>query len=289
MYWIFAYFFALFLASCLGVLGAQLNVTGRRHLSRFLNEDLQEIRGERFALYLRAFENDSALGKQETEFRDAISSPFNAHILFNSMLTGEEQIVQALAPAGLVVAIGRPGERMPRVGALRMYAIKRPWKEVVVDLMERAQLVVLGVGAGRSLAWELFEAVQRVHPHRLVIMVLEDEIQYKEFQESVDAYFDSAAKTGSHEMEPEFERTIISRLPDFPSRESWIGWGPPQGWLISFDQNWIAKRTLLRSSHQRRNRIRGALREGMDPVFQRISRTEAADDRKLSLKTERRI
>jgi hypothetical protein len=43
--------------------------------------------------------------------------------LLLSGLTQEEQLVEALKPAGPVVAVGRPGERLPPVGARRIYLV----------------------------------------------------------------------------------------------------------------------------------------------------------------------
>lgn len=270
--WVFAYISGLFLASSSFVWGSRLSVIGRRHFSRVLHAP-EQLHDESFVLYLRSFEDDSAMAKPEIKFRD-IMTPLNAHALFNSGLTAEEQIVQALAPAGPVVAVGRPGERLPHVGALRMYPAEDSWQRVVLDLMEHARLVVLGVGQGRSLMWEFFQAVQRIHPHRLIILAPQGRGQYEDFRESAGAYVDSMIRNGHGMVRVGTEYTSIN-LPDFPSAEKWAYLDAVHSWLIRFDSDWAAERIILSSSGLDRNRIRKALREGMNPVFQRIFEAKA--------------
>ncbi|HEX8866185.1 MAG TPA: hypothetical protein VF821_11065, partial [Lentzea sp.] len=92
-------------------------------------------------------------------------------LFFLSSRTEEEQIALALRPAGRLVAVGRPGEPLPEVGALRLYLRDDEWQAAVLDLMGRARLVVLAVGRGDGLLWELSRAVEVVAPHRLVLLV----------------------------------------------------------------------------------------------------------------------
>jgi hypothetical protein len=71
-----------------------------------------------------------------------------------SLRTGEELIVSLIDPLGPVVAVGKPGERVPPVGAARLY-LGDEWRDVVRDYMKRSQLVILFAGSTTHFAWEI--------------------------------------------------------------------------------------------------------------------------------------
>jgi hypothetical protein len=68
--------------------------------------------------------------------------------------TYEERLFRSMRSYGPVVAIGRPGDPMPPLGAARMYVDDAGWKDVVKELVARAQLVVLRPGITGALLWE---------------------------------------------------------------------------------------------------------------------------------------
>jgi hypothetical protein len=51
-----------------------------------------------------------------------------------------------MSKIGPFVAIGRPGERLPQLGAIRLYVADPEWQEMVTRLMSEAALVVLRAG-----------------------------------------------------------------------------------------------------------------------------------------------
>ena len=57
--------------------------------------------------------------------------------------TEEEQLAEAMKDVGPFVAIGRPGEALPELGAGRPYASHAEWQDQVGQLISKAQLVVL--------------------------------------------------------------------------------------------------------------------------------------------------
>lgn len=262
-----ATFLALVLTWSLLCGGVRLNVIGRRHLSRVLHAP-RELYDQPFVLYLRSFKDDSQLAKPEMTFLDA-TIPVNGHILFSSGLTAEEQIVQAFSSVGPVVAAGRPREKLPHVGAVRMYLPRESWQESVLDLMLRARLVVISVGLGRGgLLWELHQAVHNLPPHRLIILVLQSREQYGQFQKSVEEYFDSMAGNGNPTVRG--CKINFGRLPDFPSSEKWEHLDQLHSWLITFNGDWVTEGTIVSASGLQRSRIRKAIREAVDPFLQRL-------------------
>jgi hypothetical protein len=73
------------------------------------------------------------------------------------MRSAEQIVTELVAPLGPVVAIARPGERLPALGAARISTDE--WKDRVIRLMECARLVVLQVGLTPGFLWEMNTAL----------------------------------------------------------------------------------------------------------------------------------
>jgi|GEM_PF-5193193 len=110
-----------------------------------LNELREELDGLRFTLYLRPFATD-----QEADPEDQ-KRPASRQL----GTTAEEAVTTAFHAHGPVVAIGKPGEAFPMLGAYRLYVHGREWRKVVVELGGEAQLIVVRVGTSPGLSEEL--------------------------------------------------------------------------------------------------------------------------------------
>jgi hypothetical protein len=93
----------------------------------------------------------------------------------------ERQLVNMLKSVGPVVAVGRPGDGVPRLGAARLYLADSEWQPAVSDLMGKANLVVLVAGPGGGLRWELTQCVRLVDPARLMVVTPAARNQFFEF------------------------------------------------------------------------------------------------------------
>jgi hypothetical protein len=80
----------------------------------------------------------------------------------------EENLCRALRRLGPVVAIGRPGERLPEVGAARLYVSDRTWQDAVRYFMDRAGAVVVVVGRSSGVMWETRTTLERVRLDRVL-------------------------------------------------------------------------------------------------------------------------
>ncbi|HEU5024102.1 MAG TPA: hypothetical protein VFV01_04195 [Spirillospora sp.] len=68
----------------------------------------------------------------------------------------EEFLTTALlGEDGRLVALGRPGERLPALGAVRTYYPMDGWEEAVLQTAARAKAIVVIAGLGDSLSWEM--------------------------------------------------------------------------------------------------------------------------------------
>jgi hypothetical protein len=123
-------------------------------------------------LYLRAFRSDPSTAKQ---------------IFSRNLLAGleseEEELAEVLQPFGELIAIGRPGESLPTLGATRIYTSDEEWKDVVKRQMQAAHLVVIRAAAGENVFWELTQAVKILNPQKLLILLLNMKVRdYESFR-----------------------------------------------------------------------------------------------------------
>ena len=97
------------------------------------------------------------------------------------MKTYEEILVSVLSEAGPVIALGRPGEELPEIGAKRVYTTNDTWQDAIVSHMESAKLIVLRIGITGGLAWEVEHATGLKRPNKLVLLI-PDSQTYKVFR-----------------------------------------------------------------------------------------------------------
>jgi hypothetical protein len=110
-------------------------------------------------LYLRSFSSDSEASKRPRNGWVAAGLP--------GILTEEEQLVRVMQDIGPVIAIGRPGDTLPALGAVRIYVGDEEWQANVAQLIEMARLVVVRAGDTNSLWWEVQRAMSKVQPEQL--------------------------------------------------------------------------------------------------------------------------
>lgn len=84
-------------------------------------------------------------------------------------LTAEQEICAEMERLGPVVAIGKPGELVPELGAARVYVGDDSWRAKILEYFDKAAYVVVQVGPTANLWWEIDEATQRVPLERLLI------------------------------------------------------------------------------------------------------------------------
>jgi hypothetical protein len=121
-------------------------------------------------LYLRSFKDDRlasapVTGGQQVE---VIYQPLTQAFTGD---TEEEILASELNRVGPCVAVGIPGERLPPIGAARMYFEDSEWEENVLALMMRSELVIMRAGTTRGFLLELEMAVRNLDPRKLVILL----------------------------------------------------------------------------------------------------------------------
>lgn len=118
-------------------------------------------------LYLRSFQDDGRMlvtdqGGAAAEKLLGALTPTSA----------EEELAGTLERVGPVVAIGKPGEPLPELGAARLYVGHDVWQAEVNALMRQAALVVVRVGTSPGVLWEINQALEHLPRERLVLVML---------------------------------------------------------------------------------------------------------------------
>jgi hypothetical protein len=118
-------------------------------------------------VFLRSFNDDTltvALGGRN---RSAFNSiPVNAI----PDPTAEFDLADALNRIGPPVAIGRPGEILPQMGAARAYVPDSEWQETIAQWMRISRAVIMMVHhLTPGTHWELNHAIANLPPERLVL------------------------------------------------------------------------------------------------------------------------
>ncbi|MGB8028131.1 MAG: hypothetical protein WCF30_00575 [Terracidiphilus sp.] len=82
----------------------------------------------------------------------------------------EVGLVSGLNRIGPVIAIGKPGEKLPQLGAARAYVKTEDWQETIASWMARARLVVMLVHTPTpGTQWEIQHARSSRRPEQFVL------------------------------------------------------------------------------------------------------------------------
>ena len=111
-------------------------------------------------LLLRSFSDDVA----------GIPSNMLVPRLFRRRKRLEEMIGEELTRAGPFVAIGKPGERLPQIGASRLYLDDSEWQTVVQSYIARSGLIIMIAGKTHWVQWELRNVIAQGRIARLLIV-----------------------------------------------------------------------------------------------------------------------
>lgn len=251
--------------------GLEVSRSGRQHLTKIIRFP-GELTRTPFVLYLRSFDDDQARSRMEGPYGWDTGGLLYA--LFLSTRTEEEQIAAALCPAGQVVAVGRPGQELPETGAHRMYLPHDDWQDTIVDLMTMARLVVLSVGDGPGLRWEVIQAVRRVAAVRLVLLV-PTASSYAVFREEITHELSEVAEQIGRETGTTWHPPALPELPRRHIRDGLDLDMDSSGlaYVIYFDDDWTPTPIPLVTHStfgNRRNGVRKAVAQALQPVFKRL-------------------
>ncbi|MET7520168.1 transferase [Streptomyces sp. NPDC005480] len=177
--------------------------------------------GRQPVLYLRSFADDD------------IAAHVDDSASFISIHSREEQLTQALGALGPVITVGRPGEPLPRLGAARFYLPLDDWQPTVLRLMELSQLIVLRLGLGASLWWEVGRA-RATQPARKLVLLAPGGVP--EVAERLDAHLPAPSRLAEVAGGDPWTGAVITFAPDWTPQVHPVGPVPraklPRGALV---------------------------------------------------------
>jgi hypothetical protein len=153
----------LWLAALAFFITPMLHMFGRRAQRMRARGALQELLAsgdKRPILYLRSFDIDQQAAKSALAEVAGMVTPVD---------TPEQELAKSLAPLGPMIAIGKPGERFPELGAARFYVTNDLWQQKIADAAAAARYVVLTTGITEGLRWEIGHLVRHLPPEKLIV------------------------------------------------------------------------------------------------------------------------
>ena len=109
-------------------------------------------------VYLRAFTDDGQMVVPYAHWRQRL---FGGVISSLTLTSAEQELAFILNRIGPVIAIGKPGESLPELGAARMYVEHDSWQRTVLEKLDQAALAIVRVGASPGVLWELDQVMSR--------------------------------------------------------------------------------------------------------------------------------
>jgi TPR repeat protein len=147
---------------------------GARHATRKpLEEDVSS--SEPFTLYLRSFgDDDIEVLRDSLFFRIWMTDPW--FDVFRKVRF-EQVITAAVWPFGKCIALDRPGETLPQLGALRIGPSTEDWQLRIRNLISRSTGVLMSVGFTSGLKWEFQRLEESGDLDKVSLVLLQDSIQ----------------------------------------------------------------------------------------------------------------
>ncbi len=159
----------------------------RKNLEIIHFEDIMHSE-EPFILFLRAFDDDSR-GR---------ATPVSLFTLNVQQLASFEEEISSEVKPHKFIAVGKPQEEFPELGAFRMYVDHDSWKDQVFQLIKKAHLIIIKPSFSEGLNWEINTVLKNGFIAKLVFYhlfgdVIDKKVQhfyYKKFKKNMTEAYD---------------------------------------------------------------------------------------------------
>jgi TM2 domain len=185
-------------------------------------EQLLETDPRRPVLYLRSFEADSKIVLRPDGFWNKATMLFDYMVTFSP----EQELAEIMNQVGQMIAIGKPGEPLPELGAARLYVADADWKAKVTDMMERSRLVIIRTGSTPNLEWEIEQAITHVPRRQILFVSLGDAKETAGFDRYFEERFGRVMPSGKRRAVTPLWMKLMT-----------VGQYAPTGKIIYFDES----------------------------------------------------
>ncbi|WP_350287588.1 hypothetical protein [uncultured Croceitalea sp.] len=178
LYWGIALLLAIIICVGLIHLGQYLNLHGKKLIVKHKADIFSNVISNETVLYLRSFSDDYITSKTQTAYQvRGIDLP--------QMTTEEEILAEEFNRFGKFISAANPNTNIPNPGAIQISFEEKAWKEKIKSLMKTSEFVIIRIGQGEHLKWEIDQAIALVPPQRLLILIPMNEDVFREFQEKL--------------------------------------------------------------------------------------------------------
>ncbi|MBW1298122.1 hypothetical protein [Aquimarina litoralis] len=136
-------------------------------------------------VYFRSFKDDKKTSRsQNNKLFVKLLSPLFGSI--NNLNSEEEQLSRACGEFGPFIALSNPKKVFQNLGATKIKTENTEWQQKVIDLINKAQLVIIRVGVTSGLWWEVDTVLQRKNPENILFLLPNDPELYYDFKAEIE-------------------------------------------------------------------------------------------------------
>ena len=171
-----------------------------------------------------------------------------------SVTVEEEDLADMMQEVGPFIAIGRPEDELPPLGAARFWVADDDWQGFIKNLLEDAALVLVMAGKTEGLNWELRQCRHMIDPLCLAILIPAREEDYSHFRNQVESETDILLPNYPDKRTAPYHAGKLCGLIYFD--ENW------KGYFLAFEKAWFAgsRPEFPYKTTRRKPRLRGAMR-----------------------------
>jgi len=217
-------------------------------------------------LYLRSFQDD---------VRSPVGGAFGVWLkvmMWFFPLSFEQELAAIMNRIGPFVAVGRPGERLPELGANRYYFSNDEWRVRVSELVQRARLTVILCGSTGNLWWEIDHVLASVSPRHVVLLVPERGTRHRDAEARLE---ERLGVPGALRIDEADRRSMVAKLV--------FGRNRTLGKVVFFGDDWTPRVQPIRTWRGLRESLNaltrpfslfaGPLETAFEPVFTQLGLT----------------
>jgi len=246
LYWCIALLLSILICTGLIQLGQYLHLKGKKLIIKHKANIFSNVNSNEIVLYLRSFSDDLVTSKTQTAYQvRGIDLP--------QMTTEEEILAEEFNRFGKFISAANPNTNIPNPGAIQISFEEKEWRDRIKGLMKTSNFVILRIGEGEHLKWEIDQAITLVEPKKLLMLIPMNEDAFHEFRERLK--LDHALVLPNLDISVFYGNATISAI-------------------LYFDKRMIPKVSICRNAGYRSSAskpLKPILRYALKPIYQQLN------------------